>query len=76
MWSLQKNVQGVGQTDYMRWLRKRFHANCSNLGVDELIIIENGSSDWYCTNCKADCDLCSRAGLNGHKAVQCDSCEL
>ena len=55
---------------------KRFHAKCSKLGIDELIKIENGSSDWYCTNCKADCDLCSCAVLNGHKAVQCDDCEL
>ena len=31
-------------------------------------MIENGSSDWYCTNCKAVYGLCSRAVLNGHKA--------
>ena len=55
---------------------KRYHAKCSDLSVDELIMIENGSNDWYCTNCKADCGLCSRAVLNGHKAVQCDGCEL
>ena len=24
----------------------------------------------------ADCGLCSRAVVNGHKAVQCDGCEL
>ena len=55
---------------------KRYHAKCSDLSVDELIMIENGSNDWYCTNCKADCGLCSRAVLNGHKAVHCDCCEL
>ena len=55
---------------------KRYHAKCSDLSVDELIMIKNGSNDWYCTNCKADCGLCSRAVLNGHKAVQCDGCEL
>ena len=55
---------------------KRLHAKCSDLSVDELVIIENGSSDWYCTTCKADCGLCSRAVLNGHKAVQWDGCEL
>ena len=41
-----------------------------------LFTIENGSIDWYCTNCKADCGMYSRAVLNGHKAVQCDGCEL
>ena len=51
---------------------KRYHAKCSDLSVDELIMIENGSSDWYCTNGKADCGLCNRAILKGHKAVQCD----
>ena len=55
---------------------KRLHAKCSDLSVDELIMTENGSSDWYCTKCKADCGLCSRAILNGHKTVQCDGCEL
>ena len=57
-----KNVQIIG--------------NHSNLGDDELLAIETGSSDWYCTNCKADCGMCSRAVLNGHKAVQCDGCDL
>ena len=55
---------------------KRSHAKCSNLGIDELIMIENGSSDCYCKNRKADCGLCSLAVLNGHKAIQCDGCEL
>ena len=55
---------------------KRFHARCSDLSVDELIMIENGSSDWYCTNCKVDCGLCSHTVLNCHKAVQCDGCKL
>ena len=55
---------------------KRYSAKCSDLSVDEFIMIENGSNDWYYTNCKADCGLCSRAVLNGHKAVQCDGCEL
>ena len=56
--------------------KKRYHEKCSDLSVDESITIENGSNDWHCKNCKADCDLCSRAVLNGHKAVQCDGCEL
>ena len=55
---------------------KRFHAKCSNLGADDLLKIETGNSDWYCTNCKADCDLCSDAVLSVHKAVQCDGCEM
>ena len=55
---------------------KRFHAKCSNLGADDLLTIETGNSDWYCTNCKADCGLCSGAVLSVHKAVQCDGCEM
>ena len=55
---------------------KRFHASCSNLGDDELLRIESGEEAWYCTNCKADCGLCSGAVLKGHKAVQCDSCDM
>ena len=50
---------------------KRFHAKCSYLGIDELITIENGIRDWYCANCKADCDVCSRAVLNDHNAYIC-----
>ena len=46
---------------------KRFHAKCSNLGADDLLKIETGNSDWYCTNCKADCGLCSGAVLSVHK---------
>ena len=48
---------------------KRFHAKCSSFGIDELITIENGSSDWYSTSCKADSGLSSRAVLSGYKAV-------
>ena len=55
---------------------KRLHAKCSNLGADDLLKIETGNSDWYFTNCKADCGLCSGAVLSVHKAVQCDGCEM
>ena len=48
---------------------KRFHASCSNLSDNELLRIESGDGAWYCTNCKADCGLCSGAVLKGHKAV-------
>ena len=65
----KKKLQGVGQSDRMRRLRKRYHAKWSDLSVDELIMIKNGSNDWYCTSCKADCGLYSRAVLNGHKAI-------
>ena len=54
---------------------KRFHASCSKLGDDELLRIESGDGAWYCSNCKADCGLCSGTVLNGQKAVQCDSCD-
>ena len=53
--------------------KERFHAKCSNLGADDLSKIETGNSDWYCTNCKADC---GGAVLSGYKAVQCDGCEM
>ena len=37
---------------------------------------ETCNNDWYCTNCKADCGLCSGAVLGVHKAFQCDGCEM
>ena len=55
---------------------KRFHASCSNLSDNELLRIESGDGAWYCTNCKADCGLCSGAVLKGHKAIQCDNCDM
>ena len=55
---------------------KRFHASCSNLSDNELLRIESGDGAWYCTNCKADCGLCSGAVLKGHKAVQGDNCDM
>ena len=55
---------------------KRFHASCVNLGPVELQKIESGNDSWYCSNCKAECSLCSGAVLNSHKAVQCDKCEM
>ena len=55
---------------------KRFHASCAKLGDNELLKLESGNGSWYCTNCKADCGLCSGAVLKDHKAVQCDKCEM
>ena len=55
---------------------KRFHASFSNLADDELLRIESGDGVWYCTNCKTECGLCSGAVPKGHKAVQCDSCDM
>ena len=52
------------------------HASCSNLGDNELLRIESGDGAWYCTNCKADCSLCSGVVLKGNKAVRCDSCDM
>ena len=49
---------------------KRFHTSCKNLDEKELQELESGNESWYCTNCKADCGLCSGAVLYGHKAVQ------
>ena len=56
--------------------KKRFHATCSELGNEAFEKIESEIDTWYCADFKADCGLCSRAVLNGHKAVQCDSCEM
>ena len=56
--------------------KKRFHASCLNLSDNELLRIESGDGAWYCTNCKADCGLCSGAVLKGQKAVRCDSCDM
>ena len=47
-----------------------------NLAESELLDLESGNGSWYCTGCKADCGLCSGAVLYGHKAVQCDKCEM
>ena len=55
---------------------KRFHASCANLGKEELLELESGSESWYCSNCKAECSLCSGLVLNCHKAVQCDKCDM
>ena len=38
--------------------------------------LESGSESWYCSNCKAECSLCSGLVLNCHKAVQCDKCDM
>ena len=53
-----------------------FHTSCINLDEKELLELESGNGSWYCTNCKADHGLCSGAVLYGHKAVQCDKCEM
>ena len=45
---------------------KRFHASCVNLGPVELQKIESDNDSWYCSNCKAECSLCSGAVLNSH----------
>ena len=42
---------------------KRFQASCAKLGDNELLKLESGNGSWYCTNCKADCGLCSGAVL-------------
>ena len=56
--------------------KKHFHTSCINLDEKELLELESVNGSWYCTNCKADCGLCSGAVLYGHKAVQCDECEM
>ena len=55
---------------------KPFHTLCVNLGEKEMLELESGNGPWYCISCKADCGLCSGAVLYGHKAVQCDKCEM
>ena len=51
-----------------------FHAQ--TLVTTNSLRIESGDRAWYYTNCKADCGLCNGAVLKGHKAVQCDSCDM
>ena len=46
---------------------KCFHTSCVNLDEKELLELESGNGSWYCTNCKADCGLCSGAVLYSHK---------
>ena len=55
---------------------KCFHATCANSSGKELSSLKNENEPWYCSDCKADCGLCSGAVLNSHKAVQCDKCEM
>ena len=57
-------------------MRKTLPRFMLNLGDVELVRIESGDGAWYCTNCNADCGLCSGAVLKGHKAVRCDSCDM
>ena len=45
-------------------------------GESEMMDLESGNGSWYCTDCKADCGLSNGAILYGHKAVQCDKCEM
>ena len=55
---------------------KRFHISCSKIDENQLLELESGVGTWNCTDCKADCRLYSGGDLNGHKAVQCDRCEM
>ena len=55
---------------------KRFHVSCAKLGENELLKLKSGNGPCYCTNCRADCGLCSGAVLKDHKAVPCDNCEM
>ena len=64
------------QNNTVKECEKRFHTSCISLDEKELLELESGNGSWYCTNCKADCGLCSGAVLYGHKAVQCDKCEM
>ena len=74
--SLQKYCKASEKSIKCEECKKRFHTSCANLGENELLELESGNDSWYCTSCKADCVLCSGAVLYGHKAVQCDKCEI
>ena len=56
--------------------KKRFHATCANPSEKELSDLKTENEAWYCSDCKADCGLCSGAVLNSHKGVQFDKCEM
>ena len=53
----------------MQIVKKRSHASCANLRKEELQELESGSESWYCSNCKAECSLCTGLVFNCHKAV-------
>ena len=72
----KKYCKAAGQVVECADCEKRFHASCANLGKEELLELESGSESWYCSNCKAECSLCSGLVLNCHKAVQCDKCDM
>ena len=76
MSSLQKYCKASEKSVKCEECEKRFHTSCINLGEKQLLELESGNGSWYCTSCKADCGLCSGAVLYGHKAVQCDKCEM
>ena len=42
---------------------KRFHTTCANPSEKELSSLKNENKPWYCSDCKADCGLCSGAVL-------------
>ena len=73
---LQKYCKASDKVVECEDCEKRFHASCAKFGKNELLKLESGNESWYCTNCKADCGLCSDAVLKDHKAVQCDNCEM
>ena len=75
MW-LCKNCKASDRLLGYEECEKHFHASCSKLGDDKFLRAESGDRVWYCSNCRADCGLCSGTVLNGHKAVQCDSCDM
>jgi hypothetical protein len=51
------------------------HARCENISkkdYDKLVKAEQ--SDWFCTNCSAQCYLCNKQVKPNDPAVQCDNC--
>ena len=74
--SLQKHCKAATKVVECKDCKDHFHASCANLENDELEKLESGIETWYCSNCKAECGLCSGAVLVCHKTVQCDKCDM
>ena len=55
----------------VRYAKNVSTLHAQTLGDNELLKIESGDGAWYCTNCKADCGLCSGAVLKDWYCTNC-----
>ena len=74
MSSLQKYCKASETSVKCEECEKPFQTSCINIDEKELLELESGNGSWYCTNCKADCGLCSGAVLYG--SWICPKCDF